>query len=391
MPDRYPTLLEHFTAPGPKRILALDGGGLRGIVTLEFLARVEAVLRDQHGADDDFRLAHYFDLIAGTSTGAIIAAALAKGMSVNQVIEHYLVLGREVFRRSVMRLPGLQARYDANRLTEHLKEVLGSETRLGGPELLTGLLVVAKRLDSGGIWPLGNNPNGRYYKAGPGDQWISNADYPLWQVVRASTAAPMIFVPEELTIAEKPGKPAVVGEFVDGAVSPFNNPALQALMYATLDGYNVRWPVGENRLFILSVGTGLGVRTQATSIIAAFSAAHALLGLINDCGTLVETLMQWLSRGALPIVHDREIGTLRNDLLGGVPLFTYRRYDVSLAPADVRTMISDIDAEQLATLGDIDRPDNVPLLQELGEIGAWVVREEHFPAGFALGATSPAQ
>ncbi|MGH8189781.1 MAG: patatin-like phospholipase family protein [Steroidobacteraceae bacterium] len=61
----------------PKRILALDGGGLRGILSLGLLQKIEDTLRERHGSGDDFRLCHYFDLIAGTSTGAIIAATLS--------------------------------------------------------------------------------------------------------------------------------------------------------------------------------------------------------------------------------------------------------------------------------------------------------------------------
>src|SRR5262245_45299303 len=58
---------EHYASDGaPKRILALDGGGLRGILTLGILQRIEDILRERHGAGDDFRLSHYFDLIAGT-------------------------------------------------------------------------------------------------------------------------------------------------------------------------------------------------------------------------------------------------------------------------------------------------------------------------------------
>jgi uncharacterized protein len=79
---------EHFSSDGPKRILALDGGGLKGIVTLGFLERIEDTMRERHGAGPGFRLAHYFDLIAGTSTGAIIAAALATGMSVSEVTKY---------------------------------------------------------------------------------------------------------------------------------------------------------------------------------------------------------------------------------------------------------------------------------------------------------------
>ena len=69
--------------PGPKRILTLDGGGVRGALTLAFLERIEAILSEHRGgstpegAGTSVRLGDYFDLIGGTSTGAIIAGALA--------------------------------------------------------------------------------------------------------------------------------------------------------------------------------------------------------------------------------------------------------------------------------------------------------------------------
>src|SRR6516164_4947550 len=99
MSYRILTRDEHFQAEGPKRILALDGGGLRGILTLGLLRQIESTLRSRHGDDPGFRLCHYFDLIAGTSTGAIIAAALAMGMTVEEVIGHYQQLGRVVFAK----------------------------------------------------------------------------------------------------------------------------------------------------------------------------------------------------------------------------------------------------------------------------------------------------
>ncbi|HEY2919393.1 MAG TPA: patatin-like phospholipase family protein, partial [Candidatus Binatia bacterium] len=95
MPYKIRTRDEHFLNDGsPKRILALDGGGLRGILTLSYLAEIESILSDRHGGEKNFRLSHYFDLIAGTSTGAIIAAALARGMSVSDIAEKYLDLGQ---------------------------------------------------------------------------------------------------------------------------------------------------------------------------------------------------------------------------------------------------------------------------------------------------------
>src|SRR4051794_35525933 len=98
MPYHIQTRDEHFRSDGrPKRILALDGGGLRGILSLGILEKVEALLRERHGGGDGFRLCHYFDLIAGTSTGAIIAAALAQGWGVGKLTDKYFSLGKRVF------------------------------------------------------------------------------------------------------------------------------------------------------------------------------------------------------------------------------------------------------------------------------------------------------
>ena len=143
------------------------------------------MLRARHGDDPNFRLCHYFDLIAGTSTGAIMAAALAVGMRIEEVIGHYQRLGREVFSKGWFRNGIVRARYDEKTLTTNLQRVFGRERTLGDESLQTGLLIVTKRLDTGSPWPLGNNPRGRYYRANPADNWISNADYPLWKVVRA--------------------------------------------------------------------------------------------------------------------------------------------------------------------------------------------------------------
>jgi patatin-like phospholipase/acyl hydrolase len=192
--------------PGPKSILALDGGGLKGILTLGYLEALEQRLRHRHGNDPAFRLSDYFDLIAGTSTGAIIAACLALGMSVGEVLEKYQKLGRNVFSRDWFRQGVIRARYDKERLESALKTVFGSETTLGSDRLRTGLLVAAKRLDTGSPWPMSNNPKGKYFRnTDSTSHWIANADYPLWKVVRASTAAPTFFDPEEITIIEQPG------------------------------------------------------------------------------------------------------------------------------------------------------------------------------------------
>jgi hypothetical protein len=81
--------------------------------------------------------------------------------------------------------------------------------------------------------------------------------------------------PEQITIAQLPDHRRVIGDFVDGGVSPFNNPTLQAFFYATLAGYRINWPAGEDNILVVSVGTGAAdpaVRriAPATKIFIAF-------------------------------------------------------------------------------------------------------------------------
>src|SRR5690242_15895020 len=81
-----------------KRILSLDGGGIRGMFALQIAAKVERFFRDEHGRAD-LVLSDVYDLFAGTSTGAIIATCLAWGMPVREVEQLYLEHGRAMFSR----------------------------------------------------------------------------------------------------------------------------------------------------------------------------------------------------------------------------------------------------------------------------------------------------
>src|SRR6187431_1106664 len=91
------TLAQHFDpTTGPKRILALDGGGIRGALTLGYLKKIETILREKEG-NPNLLLSDYFDLIGGTSTGSIIATALAIGKSVDEIVKLYMDLGGKIF------------------------------------------------------------------------------------------------------------------------------------------------------------------------------------------------------------------------------------------------------------------------------------------------------
>ena len=385
MAYRTATLAEHFGNSGPKRILALDGGGLRGILTLGILKKIEDELRQRHGNDNGFRLCHYFDLIAGTSTGSIIAATLAIGWSVEEITKRYFDLGARVFRRSLLRQGFIRAKYDDGLLIEELKAVFGPDTTLGSNTLQTGLLIMIKRLDSGSPWPVSNNPRGKYFRSRDGGV-IGNGDYKLWQAVRASTAAPDYFEPERITIAQLPDHPPVYGDFVDGGVSPFNNPALQAFMYATLGGYQINWPTGQDKIFILSVGTGVADPSVRRSEIAAAQALRSLLSLMDDCAALQETVLQWMSESPTARKIDSELGSLKGDIVGDAPLLSYVRYNVDLEPAAITELLGDeaktIPMENLTAM---DAPENMPALYRLGvAAGERRVLAQHFPSAFDL-------
>jgi predicted acylesterase/phospholipase RssA len=389
---RIRSFAEHLDPQvGPKRILALDGGGLRGVLTLGILRELEALLRARHGGQDDFRLCDYFDLIAGTSTGAIIAAALSLGMSVEEVHAHYLALGNVVFKRSLTRWGVLRAKYDADDVRKALQGVLGQRT-MDSPDFRTGLLVMTKRLDTGSPWPITNNPSAKYFRGGSQSTTVANGDYPLWQVVRASTAAPYFFDPETIRIGRGDTArkiKAVVGDFVDGGVSPANNPALQALMTATMEGYRLNWPAGADRLLVVSVGTGKAdPEVGHANILEARAALHAVLSLkalMEDCADQVETVMQWLSQSPTARRIDREIEQAQPPL-GGAALCSYLRYNALLRPDWCRDNLgADFSAAELKALEAMDEPRNIGKLDALGRLtGQKLVKPEHFGAAFDL-------
>ena len=88
--------MERIERAGSKKLLAIDGGGIRGVLALEVLQRIEDLVKAKSGRPD-FRLADYFDYIAGTSTGGVVAAGLSIGMSVGEILAFYQEAGAQMF------------------------------------------------------------------------------------------------------------------------------------------------------------------------------------------------------------------------------------------------------------------------------------------------------
>lgn len=343
------TLDEHLDRTGPKRILSLDGGGVKGILTLGMLESLEAELRRRSGKPN-LVLSDYYDLIGGTSTGAIVASGLALGLSVADLTTLYNDLGPKVFKRRRASGLLLQSKYDHRELTRALEPVLG-DTLLGDRDKIkTGLSIHMKRIDTGAAWTVSNHPKSPYYDPEVASATIPNRYYRLIDLVRASAAAPTFFEEVKiLTMWDRNRRPVKPGWFVDGAVSANNNPSVQLMMTALVPEYGFAWAPGADNLMMTSLGTGQrrpqSKRGGFTFQLAGVKAVDALRAMIYDTQIQNVKIMQTLSDPRLGWPIDSEITNMRGRDRSGArdgevirpPPFTgpavldFQRVDVDLA------------------------------------------------------------
>jgi uncharacterized protein len=324
-------LIARMQSTAPKKILALDGGGIRGMITVEVLAEIESLLRHKLGRGEDFVLADYFDFVAGTSTGAIVAACIAIGMKVSDIRTFYLESGEEMFDKAFL-LKRFRHKYEDEKLAAKMKGVFNEgapqDTTLGSDRLRTVLMMVMRNATTDSPWPVSNNPFAKYNQrvrddGSPRDD--CNLDLPLWQLVRASTAAPVYFPPEVVQC----GRQEFV--FVDGGITTYNNPAFQAFLMATVEPYRMNWPAGEDKILLVSIGTGASPQanadldpSQMNLLYNAGSIPSALMyAALNEQDMLCRVFGNCLAGEEL----DREVGTLigARGPVGPGKLFTYVR------------------------------------------------------------------
>lgn len=240
----------------PFRILSLDGGGIRGAFIAAFLADLEKKL--------DCRIADHFDLIAGTSTGAIIACALALHQPAIRIEEFYRERGPKIFTRRVP-LPvvgwwektkagfvegyltphGLdydqlrQSKYESTELKKSLEEVFGDQTI---EDAKVRVVIPAVDMTRGQtiVFKTPHLPN-----------MFRDRHYRVVDVLLATTAAPTYF------------PHAVIDEgsaYVDGGMWA-NNPSMVAIVEALKirDAANREerdLPIDQESIYLLSIGTG---------------------------------------------------------------------------------------------------------------------------------------
>jgi len=378
-------ILMRMSQPGPKKILACDGGGIRGLISVEILARLEADLRKQLGRPD-LVLADYFDFICGTSTGAIIATCLSCGMSMDQIRDFYVINGSSMFERAKWFMK-LHQKYEAEPLALLLQEALTCQlngpgsifnesdppVELGDPRLRGLLMLVLRNHSTDSPWPVCNNPLAKYNQHERKD---CNLHLPLWQLVRASTAAPTFFPPEVVTFA-----PWTEREyqfvFVDGGVTTYNNPAYLAFQMATAAPYRISWKTGVDQLLIVSVGTGNAPAARP-------NLRPEELWLVDHAKTIPSALMNAATAGWDMVCRvlgecrfggevDREFGamiqaphtTAEQSNWTGAKQFAYVRYD----PLTSRMGLDDLGLADVSE-EDLSRMDDVSLIPELQRVGS---------------------
>jgi uncharacterized protein len=216
---------------GVRRILAIDGGGVRGIIPALALEALETVTGRPARES--------FDLLAGTSTGAVIAGAVAAGIPAERIVSLYRRRGPELFRRvpvlSLLRRVVVGHQYDVETLRRMISEELGDLAGWRINDVPRDIMLTAKGLDDGHPW--------YFVKGRPGQEPSRTGDLMLADCITASAAAPTYFAPLPIE---------TIGLLVDGGVGVAGNPVYQACVEAF--EYTADYRPAET--VVVSLGTG---------------------------------------------------------------------------------------------------------------------------------------
>jgi predicted acylesterase/phospholipase RssA len=217
-----------------RRILSIDGGGIRGIIPLCFLIELEEQLK--------VRSRDFFSLMAGTSTGAIISGALSMGLTAEETLQIYIDLNSRVFQFNplewICRLGAF--RYRTQPMVDLIQERIGDPALNDVPN---DIVLTATRVSDGRpfYFVKDNAVNGQKF-----------GTLKLADCIAASSAAPTFFEPWDV-----PG----IGVCVDGGVGIAGNPAYVACVES-----QERMPAGKyppDQTTIVSLGTGFYNKVNA--------------------------------------------------------------------------------------------------------------------------------
>ncbi len=336
---------------GDRAILCLDGGGIRGILTVQLLKKIEEV-----AGVPAYEL---FDMVSGTSTGAIVAGLVAAGKTAVEIETLYVKLVKRVFKVKSWAAnrflnPPL---YSKANYRSALKDIVGADTTLQKACKKSGidLLITAKDVAAGEEVYFSCIAN-----RGKKPAYIGTyKDVLLRSAMEATMSAPTYFTPLE--------------RFVDGGVTTFNNPSLAAIIEAVR--YSNEAYSADN-LTVVSLGTGCRPQFVTPRDVA------------NPPGSDVAFWLQWLMTESGDDASDQQCYLLRTK--GLWPGIDFRRFQISLNSASIRKLpnrpLGDIDDTKADWLYDLDdkeladiQLDNVkyfPVMQAIGEAMVEFIEKE---------------
>jgi predicted acylesterase/phospholipase RssA len=254
------------------RVLALDGGGIRGLIPAEVLKEIET--------HTGRRIADMFDLVAGTSTGGLIALGLTKpdangkpAFSASDMCDIYLNQGATIFPHSIFQdvktLHGLaDARYPAGPLEGVLAQHFG-DTMLS--QALTEVVIPSYDISAPGPYFFK-----RFYAKNQTERW----DTKMALVARATSAAPTYFDPAVIPSTDGHSDHALV----DGGTFA-NNPTLSAYVDALWLKKDIP------RVVVVSIGTGLAPQTPGSGPIPIAANDVGDFGLVKWARPLLEVVL----------------------------------------------------------------------------------------------------
>lgn len=288
----------------PTALLSVSGGGLLGVIPAAMLMRFEMLGKEAFGRG--YRLCDSFDSVSGTSTGAVIAAGVALGLSAQDIVDFYLRDVPRGFKRRAGAVPFLHDVFDSdllhrffeNRTQGRLldRNVLECDLTVLTKDLRRGKAIAFTTIDSDADTILSAE--------------IRCEKQPLSSLLRASTAAPGLFSPVTLNLGG-------LGDtrLVDGGFSLFNDPSY-LLARLTCDR-----SVGPVALTSLGTGSSRPIHSgqglaERVSVMRAF---RGLFGLIKDGEALSQELMRDMSAMFGPsLQHSHYDMSLTRDTFDGL-------------------------------------------------------------------------
>lgn len=230
------------------RILSIDGGGIRGLIPAKVLADLEYELSVREPGK---KLYEHFDLICGTSTGAILAIAVSLGIPAADLVKFYKENARLIFPKFILRCIPSKSRalfsaiYSNKKLLKKLKEVF-SEANGGTPPLLndakTNLCIPTFN---------GNDGTINVFKTKHHPDYTRDYKLPAHDVAMSSASAPVYFPPHSFSYSNDFGSGRNVN-MIDGGLFA-NNPSLIGIFEAT-----DKFGIDLADVSLLSLGTGKG-------------------------------------------------------------------------------------------------------------------------------------